>query len=188
VRRVWILAITAAVTLALATPARADNFGAIYQEPTSVSFQDDRYLSYQFDSNLSAHMRSASDWTLVHSYNTTDLVVSKFADGHRNDLNNHYAIGAMPSPGLIGYHDCVYWKSLSRTRCTHGHIRYENAGLSTTTYERALACHETGHSVGLRHKGTTANSQSIVRCVWTPVPTNDPYLGAHNVAHINGLY
>jgi hypothetical protein len=187
-RRVWILAVAACVTLALATPASADNFGAIYDEPTSVSLQDDRTMSYQFDSNLSAHMRSASDWTLINSYNTTDLNVVKFADGHRNDLNNHYAIGAMPLPGLIGYHDCVYWVSLSRTRCRHGHIRYNNAGLSTTTYERALACHETGHSVGLRHKGTTANTQSIVRCVWTPLNPNDPYLGAHNVAHINRTY
>jgi hypothetical protein len=187
-RKVWIPAVAVLVMFTMSTPAYADNFGAIYDEPTSVSFQDDSLLSYQFDTNLSAHMRAASDWTLTRSYATTDLNVVKFGDGHRNDLNNQYAIGAMPLPGLIGYHDCVYWKSLSRTRCTHGHIRYKNTGLSTTTYERALACHETGHSVGLRHKGTTANTESIVRCMWDPVPANDPYLGTHNVAHINGLY
>jgi hypothetical protein len=178
------------VSLLLATNslAGADNWGAIYEEPTSVSFQDDSLLSYQFDTNLSAHMRAASDWTLTKSYATTDLNIVKFADGHRTDLNNQYAIGAMPIAGLIGYHDCVYWVSLSRTRCRHGHIRYRNASLSTTTYERALACHETGHSVGLRHRGTTANTQSIVRCVWNPVPPGDPYVGSHNVAHINSLY
>jgi hypothetical protein len=133
-------------------------------------------------------MRSASDWTLINSYATTDLNITKFSDGHRTDLNNQYALGSMPEPGYIGYHDCVYWVSFSRTRCRHGHIRYKNAGLSSPTYERALACHETGHSVGLRHKGSTANSQSVVRCVWNPVPANDPYVGSHNVAHINGLY
>ncbi len=116
----------------------------------------------------------------------TDLNILKYSDGHRTDLNNQYAIGAMPDPGYIGYHDCVYWVSLSRTRCDHGHIRYKNNDLANTTYEWALACHETGHSVGLRHQGTL--SQSTVRCMYNPVPSTDPYVGTHNVAHINGLY
>jgi hypothetical protein len=80
----------------------------------------------------------------------------------------------------------VYWVSLSRTRCRHGHVRYKNSSLSTNTYEKALACHETGHSVGLRHQGSL--SQSTVRCMYNPVPSTDPYVGTHNVNHINGLY
>jgi len=187
-RRMWILAATVSLVLATTSLAFADNWGAIYDEPTSVSFQDDSLMSYQFDTNLSSHMRSASDWTLINSYATTDLNILKVGDGHDTDWNNHYAIGSMPISGLIGYHDCVYWVSFSRTRCRHGHVRYKNSGLSTTTYERALACHETAHSVGLRHHGSSANSQSIVHCVWNPVPSNDPYVGSHNVAHINGLY
>jgi hypothetical protein len=188
VRRAWPLIAAISLLLAGTSTAFADNWGAIYDEPTSVSFQDDSLMSYQWDTNLSSDMRTASDRTLTGSYATTDLNILKYADGHRDDLNNHYAIGPPPIAGKLGYHDCVYWVSFSRTRCRHGHVRYTNRSLSTDTYEKALACHETGHSVGLRHKGSSANSQSIVRCVWDPVPSTDPYLGSHNVAHINGLY
>jgi hypothetical protein len=186
VRRAWPLVFAISLLLAGTSTAVASNFGAIYEEPTSVSFQDDSLLSYQWDTNLSSDMRTASGGTLTGSYATTDLNVTKFADGHRTDLNNQYAIGSMPISGLIGYHDCVYWVSGSRTRCRHGHIRYKNSSLSTNTYEKALACHETGHSVGLRHQGSL--SQSTVRCMYNPVPSTDPYVGSHNVAHINGLY
>jgi hypothetical protein len=126
VRRAWPLVLATVLLLASTSTAVASNWGAIYDEPTSVSFQDDSLMSYQWDTNLSSDMRTASDRTLTGSYATTDLNIVKFADGHRDDVNNHYAIGSMPIAGLIGYHDCVYWVSFSRTRCRHGHIRYKN--------------------------------------------------------------
>ncbi|HZD01107.1 MAG TPA: hypothetical protein VFA46_13225 [Actinomycetes bacterium] len=185
-RRAWPLVLAISLLLAGTSTAVASNWGAIYAEPTSVSFQDDSLMSYQWDTNLSSRMRTASDRTLTGSYATTDLNILKFADGHRTDLNNQYALGSMPDPSYIGYHDCVYWVSFSKTRCRHGHIRYKNSNLGNTTYEWALACHETGHSVGLRHQGSL--SQSTVRCMYNPVPSGDPYVGTHNVNHINGLY
>jgi hypothetical protein len=172
--------------LAGTSTAVASNWGAAFFENTSITYQDDNLMSYQFDTNLSSRMRTASSRTLVNSYATTPLDILHFSDGHSTDVNNHYAIGPMPSPGLIGYHDCIYLVANSAVRCWHGHIRYANSSLSTETYEWALACHETGHSVGLRHQGTL--SQSTVRCMYNPVPSNDPYVGTHNTAHINAFY
>lgn len=178
-------AATALLLVATASSASADNWGFQDGPNTSISFQDDSLISYQFDTNLSSRMRSATYATLAGSYATTDLNILRVGDGHGADWNNHYAIGTMPDPKWIGYHDCI--TPVGVVRCRHGHIRYRYASLSTTTYEQALACHETGHSVALRHTGWTANKQSIVRCMWDPVP-NDPFVGPHNAAHINAQY
>jgi hypothetical protein len=56
----------------------------------------------------------------------------------------------------------------------------------------ALACHETGHTTGLTH-GFDAypqvpNDHYELRCLRDPVPTLDPYVGAHNVQQINLAY
>lgn len=188
-RRTWVLAVTVGLILTYSSSALADNVGPEHDaNGFTVNYQDDNLVSYQFDPNLSAQMRAASQWTLVNSYATTDLNVLHVGDGHDSDWNNHYAIGAMPQPDLIGYHQCIYLFSSRPERCWHAHVRYRNASLYTTNYERALACHETGHSVGLRHHGTTANSPSVVRCMWNPVPSTDPFVGPHNVAHINAIY
>lgn len=173
---------------ATSTDANAGNFGPTAGGQTSVNFQDDSLMSYQFDRNLSSRMRTATTRTLTNSYATTDLNILKVGDGHDNTWNNHYAQGSMPSPGLIGYHVCVYAADASEGTCAHGHIRYRYGSLSTTTYEWALACHETGHSVGLRHEGAAAYSKTVVRCMYNPVPTDDPNVGPHNVAHINSRY
>jgi hypothetical protein len=185
-RRIWVLAVTVGLLLTFSSSALADNVGYQREDGTTVNFQDDNLVSYQFDTNLSANMRAATQWTLVNSYATTDLNVLRVGDGHGADWNNHYAIGAMPQPDMLGYHTCVYWAT--GNRCWHAHIRYRNASLYITNYERALACQETGHSVGLRHHGPTANSQSVVRCMWNPVPSTDPFVGPHNVGHINAIY
>jgi hypothetical protein len=185
-RRAWPFVLAILLLLAGTSTAVASNWGAAFFENTSITYQDDNLMSYQFDTNLSSRMRTASSRTLVNSYATTPLDILHFSDGHSTDVNNHYAIGPMPSPGLIGYHDCIYLVANSAVRCWHGHIRYANSDLANTTWEWALACHETGHSVGLRHQGTL--SQSTVRCMYNPVPKNDPYVGTHNTAHINAFY
>lgn len=186
-RKILIIAVPVWLLLALPSAAMADNFGESSGGGTSVTFQDDSLISYQFDASLSSRMRAATHWTLTASYATTDLDIVRAADGHSGLWNNHYAVGSMPQPNLLGFHNCITYHS-SR-RCNHAHLRYANSDLGTVTFERALACHETGHSVGLQHSGPAANSQSVVRCMWNnPLPSTDPLVGPHNVAHINGFY
>ena len=172
--------------LAGTSTAVATNWGAADFQSTSITYQDDNLMSFQWDTNLSSRMRTASGRTRTQSYATTPLNIVQFGNGHSNDVNNHYAIGPMPSPSLIGYHDCIYLLGTSAVRCWHGHIRYKNSSLSDETYEWALACHETGHSVGLRHQGSLP--QSTVRCMYNDVPRNDPWLGTHNTGHITAFY
>jgi hypothetical protein len=180
---VWAPTAALVLVLALAFPVAADNFGAIYEEPTSVSLQDDAFVTWQFSTILPNRFRSATSFTINSSYNTTDLTFSQYPDGHRDDLNNYYSVSnTMPIGGLNSYHDCVYWVSGSRTRCRHGHIVYLNRDWNDD-YEKKLACHETGHSTGLRHRDS---NQPLYRCMTNGV--TDPWLGPHNAAHINANY
>jgi hypothetical protein len=182
-RLVWAPMAALVLLFALAFPVAADNFGAIYEEPTSVSLQDDYFVSWQFSTIIPSRFRSATSWSITGSYNTTDLTFSQYPNGHRDDLNNYYSVSnSMPISGLVAYHDCVYWVSLSRTRCRHGHIVYLNRDWSTDR-ERTLACHETGHSTGLRHRDS---NRPLYRCMTRGV--TDPYMGSHNVGHVNANY
>lgn len=59
------------------------------------------------------------------------------------------------------------------------------------TVPRILACHETGHAVGLTH-GRDANpevssSASSLSCMQDPLGT-DAYIGSHNAAQVNSTY
>lgn len=60
------------------------------------------------------------------------------------------------------------------------------------TVNRALACHETGHAVGLTHGNLaspiTSNTNSDLGCMVTPLNTSLPNLGTSNVANINATY
>ena len=57
--------------------------------------------------------------------------------------------------------------------------------------QRSLACHETGHTLGLLHGGnadpSVSNTQYALRCMRTPLQS-DPFLGAHTKDVINRNY
>jgi hypothetical protein len=188
-RPVLTLIVALGVLVVTAGPGRADNYGASKGQDSDVALSDDRLVSWQYSTILPKRYRDSTAWTINNSYNTTKLDFVKFADGHRDDLNNYYSVSnTMPVDSWIGFHDCIYWVSSISSRCKHAHIVYKNVDLRSGTYNNALSCHETGHSVGLRHFGVYAHTQDVVHCMYNPVPSNDPYLGAHNTGHINYLY
>lgn len=136
-------------------------------------------------------MTAATEWTWNFSYTTTDLNVSyttsSSADARYSNTNSL-------SPGLIGLYSCTDADSVDV--CDSALIVYDGGNMAdeyydTTTEWRALACHETGHAVGLTHQNdaypyneTAANAA----CVQTPVPRTTNTVGGHNVAHINTYY
>jgi hypothetical protein len=77
-------------------------------------------------------------------------------------------------------------------RCDQAYINFLYANPSQN-YARALACHETGHAVGLLH-GEDAytsgirNDDSRLGCMVTPVNGDLRLLGSNNVANINDVY
>jgi hypothetical protein len=179
--RAGILAAVATLLLVLAVPsvAVADNV----QAPRS----DDALVSWQYSTILPNRYRSATAWTITNSYETTDLRFVKYADGHRDDLNNYYSVTNSFDDNVLGIWDCVYFTSFTHVKCYHGHAVYNGLKDLGSTYNAALACHETGHSVGLAHSGPQS-SGSMVHCMQAQVPPYDPYVGPHNASTINAMY
>ena len=87
----------------------------------------------------------------------------------------------MPS-GFVGWTWCD--AVAGSLQCDQHYAKFEyNPG-------RALACHETGHAVGLTHGSDAdphvSDEQSDFACMRTPVV--DELLGAHNASQINSTY
>lgn len=96
----------------------------------------------------------------------------------------HYIYTTQLPWGIYGLYSCS--ELYSNGTCDHGHVRYSAnrwSGLSGSQ-RQSLACHETGHSVGLLHPfdDGQADDPDIFQCM---VPSTWPaYLGSHNVWHL----
>lgn len=78
--------------------------------------------------------------------------------------------------------------AVTATRCDQEYVRFRAA----TYVNRELACHETGHAVGLTHGAdaypSESNTASELGCMETPDYGNNPYIESHNVSEINATY
>lgn len=136
--------------------------------------------------------RGATAWTIQNSYETTVLNFLKYGDGHNDQLNNYYTVTNDFDEKTLGYWNCVYYTNALHTKCKHGHITYNGMRDLGGNGNNSLACHETGHSVGLRHFGPQSKGPAVVHCMHDPMPPDprdaDPYLGPHNAGTINANY
>ncbi|MCU1496255.1 MAG: hypothetical protein JWM47_208 [Acidimicrobiales bacterium] len=141
--------------------------------------------------NLGPRMREATFATLFGSYDRTVLDVVYIRD-HRAHVDVAYMIKKLrdlPGRQVIGKADCRVWR---RHRCDHWHVYFDGgqiAGLSQPLL-KSLACHETGHTVGLTHgdmdsHGWAANDPRFWCMLYEPYPSG---LGEHNVRQINRFY
>jgi hypothetical protein len=129
--------------------------------------------------------------TLFGSYDTTDLDVS-LASGHTASVDVFYDYGDVPDVpegAAVGLWSCQTWNG---HRCDHGHVIFDGAQISGYSDDKLkwLACHETGHSVGLTHPSDDSDGlpvgSTVFACMrYSPFPSN---LGGHNVGHIDGYY
>jgi len=95
---------------------------------------------------------------------------------------------ALASPS--GEFEAIAWcnDAVTDTRCDQHYNAYRS-----DTPGRGLACHESGHAVGLTHGSDASpkvsNGENSLGCSQEPVPaTNTGQLGGHNRALIDGTY
>jgi hypothetical protein len=88
---------------------------------------------------------------------------------------------------VSGTADGIAWcnDAVSSTKCDQHYNRFDSASPG-----KALACHETGHAVGLTHgqqaSPQLSNGDNSLGCMTTPVETSN--LGTHNTNMINATY
>jgi hypothetical protein len=183
-------------------PASATNFAgcsAAYAGPCYAN-NSNHYFSYGLD----PEWRAAQEATRTGSYETTDL--NTFLSAHAG--SNGVAISdvhvgkdpGLPS-GIAGLYTCQEYEG--NFRCYHAHISYSPAFDEflgdSADFKRHIACHETGHSLGLRHSDnlnggnedsglTPEGNATRYVCMSDEDDLFPSGLGSHNVAHINGKY
>jgi hypothetical protein len=96
-----------------------------------------------------------------------------------------YQQGSLQSP-FIGYTWCN--DAVSDTRCDQHYVRFLHATPSTK-----LACHESGHAVGLTHgqdaAPRTGNGDDTLHCMQTPIDeVTSATLGDHQKSEITNTY
>lgn len=142
--------------------------------------------------NLGPRLYAATERTRTQTYETTDLTTDvDTTNTHDDNEDLYYGVDDSLPPNVYGIYTCHFY--LSGQRCTHAHIRYhgaEIAGLSDDDLQ-ALACHETGHSLGLWHpadRGYTNDPNTFGCMVQGFYPGKPKYLQTHNTIHINSRY
>lgn len=137
--------------------------------------------------SLTTAVKNAQEYARTQVYHPTD--VNTFMDSAlvsttdvivRNQDYTTYC-GYSWHPGSIwGLTTC---NSLSGSRCQSHTVRYDISyfNAASTSSEQGLACHETGHTLGLTHRDTDS------RCMqrYGPYPNT---LASHDIWHLNANY
>jgi len=148
---------------------------------------DNQALSIYRESGFSSGGRSNIGSTLTQSYTTTDLNVdfpgsASYSGGAETDIIYQYKPSSVPS-GYDGWTWCN--DAVGALSCDQHYAAFQSA---SPTWP--LACHETGHAVGLTHgqdaSPRVSNGDNGLACLTTPVETH--LLGSHNTGQINGAY
>lgn len=150
---------------------------------------DNKDLSVWMQGSLTSAAKSTIKSRLSNQYAPTDLVVSypssaSYTGSSETDIVYQQSTSGM-SGTTIGFTWCD--DAVSPSSCDQQYVRFRYDSI-----DAELACHETGHAVGLTHgrQASPAVSQtnSALGCMETPDYGNRTGLGSNNIAEINATY
>lgn len=179
-----------------AAPASANNFsfasGRTGCQGVNMADNRDHFFYYV---NIELPTRYAVDWSRANNYNptvlntyneanglnsSTDVTVEDF-DYEGAQCNGTYTwISQIDGGGLVGFVQC--WTLTSANKCDQQRAYFDTdyMGPRSDAAERALACHELGHTVGLMHR--TMNTSCLLEGFHT-ITTLDQ----HDRDHFNSI-
>jgi predicted Zn-dependent protease len=144
-------------------PAAASNFSGTSGAGCSVDVADNRTHGFYYLS-LQTIMSSASSWSRANNYDPTDIdTVTESTSASTTDVvlqDADYAgaycgdVWCCEQGSRVGWLAYTYCTSQNTAaECERHDIRFDTdfTMTTTTTNQRAVACHEIGHSVGLTH-------------------------------------
>ena len=153
---------------------------------------DDYYHTFYY-ANMSSNMRAAQEAIRIYLLNPTniDTVLLSTVDSNTNvvvyqqDYSTYcdttWHSYANPLVGATGMAKCV--SLAGGSRCLKHELRYDTSYESTVSqdYREGLACNETGHSLGLRHRDVELS------CMRSKSNLYD-YSPEHDIPHLNSNY
>ena len=160
------------------------------------SCQSDNSSVTAYVGYLGPHMLTATQNTLNNSYHTTDLNVSyQSPPVTTGDFETDiiYQYGDLPG-NAFGLNDC---KSpvTGTSKCDRTQVTYDGDWICSVncsnSFAQSVACHETGHAVGLLHgvnaNPVLSNNDTSLHCLREPI-SGVHTMGTHNVDMVNWQY
>lgn len=150
---------------------------------------DNSTMTVFMQTSLSTATKSTVRSTLNSQYNPTDLNVTVQSAGVYSGSSETDVVYQVSTSGLSGTNLGMTWcdDAVSTVKCDQEYVRFRYTGIDSE-----LACHETGHAVGLTHGAEAypaqSNTASGLGCLETPDSTHRSTLGANNVSQINATY
>lgn len=168
--------------------AAATNFGGCrYGDENDPCFSSTPYPKWTYE--LGPRMRGAVEATRTGSYNTTTLEISLAPDP--DVFDTYFGIDNNISPPFVGFYHCIAPGPIlvapNQHACNTATITFKGNAIAnwSNTALQGLACHEVGHSFGLRHP--TVNNTTTYGCMVSGAPF-PATMNQHNAAHINSFY
>lgn len=137
------------------------------------------------ETNINKTMANSYDGTDLHTYYDTTPKTTGAGETDVVYVSNPGGFGNHDD--LIGFTWCDDAITGSNYACDQQYVNFRSPNAT-----RALACHETGHAVGLTH-GEDAdpvlpNQDARLNCMVKKVNNNLQYIDDNNVANINFVY
>lgn len=171
-------------------PCQTDNASVGYwmEEPIDTTTGSDSEAEIQIN-RLMAPSSGYGSTDLTAFYDSTPV----FSGSGETDIIYRKKTQDFRDSGSVGYYFCNDVAGLSSgNKCDQGYINLRYIQ-NTPAQQLALACHETGHAVGLLHPTDASPPKSATdtefECMMNAPIATYPYVGQDpNIANINSVY
>ncbi|KAA1373048.1 zinc metalloprotease [Aeromicrobium fastidiosum] len=177
-----LIALTA--SLGAPTPAQADNFDydgcASNQE---VCWQTNKNIYTYYDANLPEVWKDGVRAARTEEYDPLSEWQTYY--GSHADADVHYLRDDGIGADVMGSYFCS--TLAGGGYCSHAHVRFNHAFPSMwQSLRKKVACHETGHSVGLHHRDPYNYSIATYGCLISGKVEGNytGHLNSHNAYHM----